>query len=39
MGPFVLQVMKMLGGHNKVYEAFNPASKRLLIWQTQPALH
>jgi hypothetical protein len=32
-------VMKMLTTNNKVYEAFNPSSKRLLIWQTQPSLH
>lgn len=31
-------VMKMLDANKKVFDAFNPASKRLLIWQTQPSL-
>ena len=32
-------VMKMVASNNKVYEALNASSKRVLIWQTQPALH
>ena len=31
-------VSKMILANKKVYDAFNPASKRQLIWQVQPAL-
>lgn len=31
-------VNKMVAANKKVYDAFNPASKRLLIWQTTPSL-
>lgn len=31
-------VSKMVSANKKVYDAFNPASKRLLIWQVQPSL-
>lgn len=32
-------VDKLLAANKKVFDAFNPSSKRLLIWQTQPSLH
>jgi hypothetical protein len=28
----------MVASNKKIYDAFSPGSKRLLIWQTQPAL-
>lgn len=31
-------VSKMILANRKVYDAFNPASKKLLTWQVQPAL-
>lgn len=31
-------VHKMILANRKVYDAFNPASKKLLIWQVQPSL-
>lgn len=31
-------VSKMILANKKVYDAFTPASKRLLIWQVQPSL-
>lgn len=31
-------VAKMVAANKKVFDAFNPASKRLLIWQVQPSL-
>jgi hypothetical protein len=31
-------VSKMILANRKVYDALAPGSKRLLIWQTQPAL-
>lgn len=31
-------VNKMIETNKKVYDAFNPSSKRLLIWQVQPSL-
>lgn len=31
-------VSKMVAANKKVYDAFSPASKRLLIWQVQPSL-
>ncbi len=31
-------VETMISANKKVFDAFNPSSKRLLIWQTQPAL-
>lgn len=31
-------VTKMISANKKVYDAFTPSSKRLLIWQVQPAL-
>lgn len=32
-------VLKMLSANKKVYDAFGPSSKRLLIWQTSSSLH
>jgi hypothetical protein len=32
-------VDKMIAANKKIYDAFTPGSKRLLIWQTQPSLH
>lgn len=32
-------VNKMVSANKKVFDAFNPSSKRLLIWQTKPSLH
>lgn len=32
-------VLKMIETNKKIYNAFSPSSKRLLIWQTQPSLH
>lgn len=31
-------VSKMILANRKVFDAFNPSSKRLLIWQVQPSL-
>lgn len=31
-------VTKMILANNKVYNAFNPASQRRMLWQVQPAL-
>jgi hypothetical protein len=31
-------VSKMILSNRKVFDAFNPSSKRLLIWQVQPSL-
>jgi hypothetical protein len=31
-------VEKMVAANAKVFNAFNPSSKRLMIWQTQPSL-
>ncbi len=31
-------ITKMVNANRKVYDAFNPASKQLLIWQVQPPL-
>jgi len=31
-------VSKMILANRKVYDAFNPASKKLLIWQVKPSL-
>ncbi len=31
-------VTKLIRANGKVFDAFNPSSKRLLIWQVQPAL-
>lgn len=31
-------VYKMISANKKVYDALTPSSKRLLIWQVQPAL-
>lgn len=32
-------VNTMISANKKIYDAFTPGSKRLLIWQTQPSLH
>jgi hypothetical protein len=34
----VEHVTRMVSSNQKVYDAFNPASKRHLIWQVKPAL-
>jgi len=31
-------VTKMVSANQKIYDAFNPTSKRYLIWQVKPAL-
>lgn len=32
-------VDKMISANKKMYDAFTPGSKRLMIWQSQPSLH
>lgn len=32
-------VDKLITANKKVYDAFTPGSKRLLIWHSQPSLH
>uniref|UniRef100_A0A7S0RAY6 Uncharacterized protein n=1 Tax=Chlamydomonas leiostraca TaxID=1034604 RepID=A0A7S0RAY6_9CHLO len=32
-------VDKMIAANKKIYDAFTPGSKRLLIWQSQTSLH
>jgi hypothetical protein len=31
-------VVKMIGSNKKIYDAFNPSSQRVLIWQVNPSL-
>lgn len=32
-------VDKMVAANSKIYDAFTPGSKRLMIWHSQPSLH
>jgi len=32
-------VDKMVGANKKMYDAFTPGSKRLMIWQSSTSLH
>ena len=32
-------VDKMVAANNKIYNAFTPGIKRLMIWHSQPSLH